>query len=116
MFALKYLTGVEDILSSLGRTIKAARQAANFTQDGLAERIGITGRYVMALENEGKQPSFEVLVKLIHTLALSPEQIFYPANENTENEKELLIRLLALCDERESSVVLAAVKALVESK
>ncbi len=107
---------MENILNDLGQTIKLARQAANLTQDGLAERIGITGRYVMALENERKQPSFEVLCKLIHTLAISPEQIFYPANAKTENEKEQLLRLLALCDEREFSVVVATAKALVESK
>ena len=107
---------MEDILNNLGLTIKSARQAANLTQDGLAERIGITGRYIMALENERKQPSFEVLCKLIHTLALSPEQIFYPADIKTENEKEQLIRLLALCDERDLLVITATVKAMLESK
>lgn len=107
---------MENILNNLGQTIKSARQAANLTQDGLAERIGITGRYIMALENERKQPSFEVLCKLIHTLALSPEQIFYPADAKTENEKEQPIRLLALCDEHDLSVASATIRALVESK
>ena len=107
---------MEDILENFGQMIKSARRAANLTQSELAERLGITVRYVMGLENECRQPSFDVLCRLIHTLALSPEQIFYPANENTENEKEQLIRLLALCNEREFSVVVATAKALVESK
>lgn len=56
---------MENILYNLGQTIKSARQAAGMTQDELAERIGITGRYVVALENERKRPSHEVLCKLI---------------------------------------------------
>lgn len=105
-----------DIIDNLGQMIKSARRTANMTQNELSERLGVSIRYVMALENERRQPSFEMLVKLIHTLALSPEQIFYPADAKTENEKEQLIRLLALCDEREFSVVVATARALVESK
>ena len=107
---------MEDILNNFGQMIKSARRAANLTQDGLAERIGISGRYVMALENERKHPSFEVLCKLIRTLALSPEQVFYPADAKTENEKEQLIRMISLCDGRDLGVVAATVKAMLESK
>ena len=56
---------MEVILNNLGATIKQARLSANLTQDELAEQVGITGRYIMALENEHKQPSFEVLCKII---------------------------------------------------
>ena len=107
---------MEVIINQLGRTIKQARIAAKLTQDELSERIGITGRYIMALENERKQPSFEVLCKLIHTLNIPAERIFYPANTNTEDEKEQIIRRLSLCDERDLTVIGATMKALIESK
>lgn len=107
---------MEVILNSLGATIKQARLAANLTQDELAEQIGITGRYIMALENEHKHPSFEVLCKIILTLNIPADNIFYPESQNTENEKEQLIRLLSRCDERDLKIITATVKALLESR
>lgn len=107
---------MEIILTNLGTTIKQARLSANLTQDELAEQIGITGRYIMALENEHKHPSFEVLCKIILTLNIPADNIFYPENQNTENEKEQLIRLLSRCDERDLKIITATVKAVLESK
>ncbi|MEA5143427.1 MAG: helix-turn-helix transcriptional regulator [Oscillibacter sp.] len=107
---------MEIILTNLGTTIKQARLSANLTQDELAEQIGITGRYIMALENEHKHPSFEVLCRIILTLNIPADNIFYPESQNTENEKEQLIRLLSRCDERDLKIITATVKAVLESK
>jgi DNA-binding XRE family transcriptional regulator len=107
---------VEVILNNLGATIKQARIAVNLTQDELAEHIGVTGRYIMALENEHKQPSFEVLCKLILVLNIPADNIFYPKNSHTENEKEQLMRLLSQCNERDLKIIIATVKAMLESK
>lgn len=104
------------ILNNLGSTIKQARIAANLTQDELAEHIGVTGRYIMALENEHKQPSFEVLCKLILVLNIPADNIFYPENKHTENEKEQLMRLISRCDERDLKIITATAKAVLESK
>lgn len=104
------------ILNQLGTTIKKARVSANLTQDELAEQVGITGRYIMALENEHKQPSFEVLCKIILTLNIPADNIFYPENQYTENEKEQLMRLLSQCDERDLKIITATVKALLQSR
>ena len=67
---------MEVILNNLGATIKQARLSANLTQDELAEQIGITGRYIMALENEHKHPGFEVLCKIILTLNIPADNFF----------------------------------------
>lgn len=107
---------MEAILNQLGTTIKKARISANLTQDELAEQVGITGRYIMALENEHKQPSFEVLCKIILTLNIPADNIFYPENQYTENEKEQLLRLLSQCDERDLKIITATVRAMLESK
>ena len=107
---------METILKQLGQTIKKARQAAGFTQDELAERVGITGRYIMALENECKQPSFEVLCKIIQVLNIPADNIFYPENISTRDEKEVLFRMLFQCDERDLEIISATIKAILESK
>lgn len=67
------------IQNNLGATIKQARISVNLTQEELAEHIGVTGRYIMALENEHKQPSFEVLCKLILVLNI-------PADNNPSGQ------------------------------
>lgn len=39
---------------NLGRLIKNARLEAGLTQDNLAKQVGVTPRYIMAIENENK--------------------------------------------------------------
>ncbi|MFZ2539619.1 MAG: helix-turn-helix transcriptional regulator [Oscillospiraceae bacterium] len=107
---------MENILKQLGQTIKKARQATGFTQDELGERADVTGRYIMALKNENKRPSFDVLCKIILALNIPAGSIFYPENEYTENQKEQLGRMLSQCDERDLKVITATIKALLESK
>ena len=47
-------------LDYMGAMLKAARLNARLTQDEVAERVGITTRYLMAIENEGKCPALDV--------------------------------------------------------
>lgn len=56
---------MEELLNTSIQTIKDAQQAANLTQDELAKQSGIATRYIMAIENENKQPSMRVLFKII---------------------------------------------------
>ena len=40
-----------------GAVIKEARQKTDITMEKLAERVGITERYLYRIENEGQKPS-----------------------------------------------------------
>ena len=107
---------MEELLNNFGQTIKDARLATGMTQDELAEQAGITTRYVMAIENENKQPSMKVLFKVIRILKISADTIFYPEIQHTDKKKEHLIHMIQLCDERDLQVVTATVKALLDTK
>lgn len=107
---------MEEILLQLGQTIKAARRAAGVTQEELAEKVDITSRFLMGIENEGRNPSFLVLHGISQLLNIPPENFFNSENAITENEKEQLIRLLSQCDERDIRVLTATAKGLIESK
>lgn len=98
---------------TLGKIIKAARQRSELTMEELAERIGITERYLYRIENEGKKPSYDIRYKLIRELSISPDLIFYPEKPSKESEVENLIRMLYNCDERSLEVVKATAKALI---
>ena len=103
-------------MNILGQIVKDARQSAGLTQDELAEQSGITTRYIMAIENENRQPSMKVLFKLIRALKISADTIFYPEIQHTDKKKEQLIHMIQLCDEREINVAAAAIRALLDSR
>ena len=101
---------------TLGNIIKSARQRADITMENLAEKVGITERYLYRIENEDKKPSYDVLYKLIRELSISPDSIFYPEKPFEESEAENLVRMLHGCDERSIKIIKATVKAALESQ
>lgn len=100
----------------LGSIIKNARQSSKITMEALAEKVGITERYLYRIENEGKYPSYEVLYKIIRELAINPDLIFYPEKPSKDSEAEDLIRVLYNCDERSMKIIKATAKAALESQ
>ncbi len=49
-------------ISYIGPIFKKYRVDANRTQEEVAEKVGITARFLMALENEEKRPSIDILL------------------------------------------------------
>lgn len=106
---------MHDIPETLGGIIKSARQHADITMETLADKVGITERYLYRIENENKKPSFDILYKLIRELSISSDSIFYPEKPSKDSEAENLIRMLYNCDERSMKIIKATIKAALES-
>ena len=100
----------------LGAVVKAARLNKGITQERLAEKIGIGIRHIMAIENEGSHPSYEILYKLIRTLHISADSIFYPEKSSNDYQINEIIRMLYFCDERCIKIIYATVKAMLDSQ
>ena len=100
----------------MGPLIKVARLEAKLTQDELAERIGVTPRYIMAIENEGKCPALDVWFKLIRTLHISADTIVYPENSVTKDDDELIILMIRLLDSRNKQITKAAIQAMLDTQ
>ena len=105
-----------DLSNQLGSILKNARKSRKLTRDQLSEKIHISYRYLTAIENENKKPSYDVLFKLIRELGISANEIFYPESQSNETQKDLLILLLNQCGTYELDVVTATVKALLKRK
>ena len=60
----------------LGEIIKTSRLKMGLTRDQLSEKIGISPRYLMSIEHEGKKPSYDVLFQLIRYLQ-SMQMIYF---------------------------------------
>ena len=101
---------------TFGDVVKAARGRAGITMEVLASNIGISERYLDRIENEKKKPSFDVLYKLVRELAMSTDAIFYPEKPSKDSQAEDLVRMLYNCDERSMKIILATVKAALESQ
>lgn len=100
---------------TLSAILKSAREKAGITVEALAEKVGITERYLYRIENENKKPSYDVLYKLIRELSILPDLIFYPEKPSKDSEVENLLRMLSACDERSLEVVKATAKALIDT-
>lgn len=100
---------------NLSMIIKNARQQSDLAMEQLAEKLGVTERYLYRIENENKKPSYDVLYKLIRELSISPDLIFYPEKNSEISEIDTLLRTLCRCDKRSLSVVRATITALIET-
>ena len=63
-------------LDSLGVVIKSARKATGMTQSQLAEKLSISTRYLKGIENSGRKPSYDLLVRIVFELDISADMIF----------------------------------------
>lgn len=99
----------------LGTVIKQARLDLGYSREQLSERVDISVRYLTAIENEQKYPSYDVLYRLIHGLGISADLIFYNnKNENSENNQ--LLRLLQQCSDRDRKIIKTVINSMLDNK
>lgn len=103
-------------IDKLGSVIKSAREQKGLIREDLDEKIGISARYLMHIENEKKKPSYNVLFKIIRELSINSDSIFYPDKPCKDTEIDDLIRMLYNCDDRSMKIIKATVKATLDSQ
>lgn len=59
----------------LGNKIKELRTKSRFTQSELAERLGVTKSSIASYENDSRQPSYEVLIKISQVFNVSIDSL-----------------------------------------
>jgi DNA-binding XRE family transcriptional regulator len=76
-------------MKRMGAVIQEARIAHGMTQTALAEKIDISLRTVIAIETGKRNPTFEVLYKIIRELSIPADLIFvltmYPVHRSRNN-------------------------------
>lgn len=102
-------------ISYMGPIFKKYRLDDHRTQEEVAEKVGITARFLMALENEERRPSLDILLRLVDTLNIPGDAILHPQLQKMDNEDEQLIRMLMRLDKRDREVICAAVEAMLKT-
>ncbi|UOO38413.1 helix-turn-helix transcriptional regulator [Oscillospiraceae bacterium CM] len=96
----------------MGAVIQAARLAHGITQTALAERIDVSLRTVIAIETGKRNPTFEVLYKVIRELNIPADLIFRPDYVHGTPEQEQFIREFRDADEQEQRIAIASARSI----
>ncbi len=72
----------------MGKRIKTVRQRMGLTQDQLAERVGLSPKYISGIERGVENPTMDNLIRLAKVLKVEPYDLFL-FGESEENEKVL---------------------------
>ena len=102
--------------SYMGPILKNARIEVRLTQDELAERLGVTTRYIMAIENEGKGPALDVWFRLIRTLHISADSIVYPESNAEKEQDEQLLYMIRSLNSRDKKIAQATIQAMLDNQ
>ena len=60
---------------AIGSRLKEARNIAKFTQEQLAEKVGIGTTYISDIERGAKFPSLSLFIKIVNVLGVSADFI-----------------------------------------
>lgn len=102
---------------TIGSIIKQERKKAGITREKLSEIINISPRYLIAIENDGQAPSFQIFCSLIRIFNISIDQYLLPESSSAKSNARLkLDALLNQLDENDLIIVEATVEGIIRSK
>lgn len=97
-----------------GNAIKNARKRAGLTIEELAEKTGVTPRYIAAIENEGKSTSVKTLFTIITFLHISIDEIIYPDSQYKSTQRRNIDSMLAQLDDRSLDIIECLLQSLIQ--
>ena len=66
-----------EILINFGRNLRAERNRAGYSQDGLADKIGIcAGKHIGTIERGETNPTLTTVIAIMKTLNISFDKLF----------------------------------------
>lgn len=96
---------------SVGRRIRAQRQALGITQEEFSERIGRVPKFCADIERGQAGMSIETLLKICTCIKTTPDFLLYgkPVDEPS-NECDLIFSAIDACTEKQRKDALALLK------
>ena len=102
-------------LKLFGMRMKELRAARNLSQEQLADKSGISPKYMSRIEMGLHFPSFDIITKLANALQVEVKDFFEFAHEakNTKELKEMISSLLKEADDERLRLAVKVLRALV---
>ena len=102
----------------IANRIRYYRQLAKLSQEGLAEKVGISDVYIRKLESGARTPSLEIIVLLADALDTTPNHLLLPSStlSSIRNANSGIMDLLADCTPTEFAILhknMSVLKALL---
>ncbi len=99
--------------SKIGSNIKEVRKSRKMTQEKLAEKAGLSVRYIICIEKAVKHASLETLVKIAAALNITVDRILRGNQQNDRCELEAeLNELISDCTIWEKNIIIDNAQAL----
>ena len=99
-------------MKHMGKIIQKARDARGITQTVLADKIDVSLRTIIAIENGKRNPTFDVLYKIIRELNIPADLVFRPDDIPGTPEQEQFIREFRDASEDEQRIVMASARSI----
>lgn len=98
----------------LGDVIRKYRKERGLTQSKLSEKVEISHRQIMSIENGRCLPKFETLCRIVQILNIPPDHIFNPDAGGDDMALDSFIALFRSCAPEDQELVLATTQMLVD--
>lgn len=99
-------------MKRMGTIIQQARATHGITQAALAEKIDVSLRTIIAIEKGKRNPTFDVLYKVIQALNVPADLIFHSDDVPDTPENEQFIREFQDASEQEQRLVIATARSI----
>ena len=85
--------------------IKQARDKANLSARELSLRLGKNSSYITKLEAREFEPSMKIVLEIIETCGISPEEFFYYDMTKYSKDKQLFSYFKKLTDKQKQAIL-----------
>lgn len=100
----------------IGQRIRKYRKSNHYSQEELAEKVGISATHMSHIETGNTKLSLSVLVDLAKTLDVCTDELIFSESINNKNKKmENICAMLEGCSPQQISIISDIVKATIAS-
>lgn len=104
-------------MNNLGKNLKYYRKIRGYTQEELAEMVGISTEFIKSIENKNKPPRLENFVKLCDVLNVPSDFLLKDENKTSEIYTiDLLMQEFDKFDENERHFYVETLQNIIKHK
>lgn len=102
----------DDIVSRLGKLVKATRIAKQLSQQELSDLTGISVKSIGKIEKGTMNPSIVILERLIPALGISLDELIAPDGNETDEDIQTITRIFKTSSEKARRIMLNTMETL----